>query len=514
MYLPRLVLLPLALTAILPTSTEAANSRITEVKVFPGMAEVTRVAHLAAGKDEIVFACLPAALDAQSIQISSDVPMEVGEITLRTEPRALYPQCLAGAADDRIRELEDQQAALLAELNALGLVADMLKNTQANSGAISATATQIQRTGQDVMLRQHDIKRKQEAVEQALRPLLAERERQQGGAGAMVTLVRAAVAASSRAEVTLRYRVVGPGWTPAYRASLDSRSGQVQIERRALVAQATGEDWKGVRLVLSTSQPRHVTQGRMPSPWQFSVYEPEPLTYASQAPAPAAPPAPTMERSAAPLFDVSVFQGDFDTEFHPSRVLDIPSNGQRVAMVLDTQTLQSRMLVRTSPVDEATAYLLAYVKPPDGNWPRGQLQLYRDGTFVGNSQWQHGSHGEELALSFGPDENIRVRRNPDNDRRGVAGLGGGRIERRIERSFSVENRHRMPMMVEVLAAAPHSVNDQIRVENHYSPQPAQQNWQKQSGVVQWQQTLVAGERAEFSINSTVSWPKDLLVRDF
>lgn len=43
-----------------------------------------------------------------------------------------------------------------------------------------------------------------------------------------------------------------------------STSGQVTLERRALIAQATGEDWRGVKLQLATTTPARNTRSPQP----------------------------------------------------------------------------------------------------------------------------------------------------------------------------------------------------------------------------------------------------------
>lgn len=54
-------------------------------------------------------------------------------------------------------------------------------------------------------------------------------------------------------EVELSYRVRGATWTPAYALHTDARYRRGLFVLRALVAQDTGEDWRGVSLTLATS---------------------------------------------------------------------------------------------------------------------------------------------------------------------------------------------------------------------------------------------------------------------
>jgi len=503
---------------------DAADSRIALVKVYAGSATVERVARVAAGSRSLTFACLPAGLNVQSLQVSADASVRLGETSVLNAARALTPRCQASALDMRIRGLEDQKAALQAESDALDMVTGYLKGMSGGEGTggartatdaknLASVAEALRRTGQDSLQKKHLIGRRQADIDRQLGPLVAERVRTQGN-GEVVN-VTVTLAATADAEVRLSYRVNGPGWSPAYRALLDTTTRKVRIERQALVAQATGEDWSGVRLVLSTGQPLGATAGRLPSPWRIGL-EPPPrpqaeasfLFQAAPMAAPAAAPAPAMNpRDGEPLFDVNVFNSSFATEFSVARPLDVPSNGQRVAMSLGQHEDTARLVVRTSPRVEAAAYLVADLAQPEGVWPAGPLQLYRDGAFVGNGQWTAPADAR-LFLSFGRDELVRVQAEPERDSQGTGGFAGSRAERRVQRSYVVENRHRTPVAVQVLEAAPVSVDEQVRVVPQFNPQPADLAFDKRPGLALWASDLEAGKTARFTADYTISYPKD------
>lgn len=90
----------------------AAESRIARVTVYAGSATVERVARAPAGSRTLSFDCLPAGLDAQSLQVSADAGVRIGETSVLTLPRASAPRCAAHALDGRIRELEERKDAL------------------------------------------------------------------------------------------------------------------------------------------------------------------------------------------------------------------------------------------------------------------------------------------------------------------------------------------------------------------------------------------------------------------
>lgn len=107
--------------ALAQDTASPVTSRIARVTVYPGSATVERVAKVPAGARSITLGCLPASLDAQSLQIHADPAVRVGEFNVRTEDRDVVAAC-ASPLDGRIRELEDQIAAVKAEAASLQLV--------------------------------------------------------------------------------------------------------------------------------------------------------------------------------------------------------------------------------------------------------------------------------------------------------------------------------------------------------------------------------------------------------
>ncbi len=232
-------------TALPATSASPGGSRITQVKVYPGSATVDRVARIAAGSRSVTFACLPAGLDVQSLQVSADASVRVGETSVLSETRELSAQCATSALDGRIRELEDQKAALQAESDALGMVNGYLKGLAGGSGESGAGARApadarnlvavteaMRRTGQDSLLKQHQIQRRQSDIDRQLNPLLAERTRAQGS-GDKVMAVTVTLAASADATSSSATRSTAPaGRPPTARCSTAPRARSASSARR------------------------------------------------------------------------------------------------------------------------------------------------------------------------------------------------------------------------------------------------------------------------------------------
>lgn len=521
-----------AMLAASPAAWAQSPSSIAQVTLYPGSAKVERVAKVAAGARKLSFACLPAAIDVASLAVLADPSVRLGELAVLTESREAVPGCSGSPLDGRIRDLEDKKALLSAEDAAITLATAYLKGVTTGGDApggvrqaadpktVAAMVEAVRRSGQDALVRQHQIGRAQDALDRELKPLLAERSRELAGRG-RVSMVSITLDAPQAAEVKLVYQINGPGWAPAYRALLDTRTGALKLERQAQVAQATGEDWVGVPMRLSTGQPRRGTAGPLPRPWRIDIAQPRAEADAAGL-AMAAAPAPMMaarkrasaegEEMPGPSFDVSVFDNAYATEFLVPQRIDVPSNGQRVTLALGSHELTAKLITRTTPVASANAWLVAEVGQPEGVWPQGALQLYRDGAYVGSDTLRAGGKGL-LSLPFGLDELTVVRVEPEQDQRGSTGFVGSRAERMVTRAYTVENRHRTTIQLQVLEAAPVSVDEKVAVETRFEPKPETSTWNEQPGVALWSQPLAAGQTARFTANYAISYPKDARLQE-
>ena len=527
-----------SLAASLPAAAaapESAASRITRVTVYPGAAVVERAAPVAAGARRVVFECLPAKLDEQSLTASASAAVRVGEISVQTLPREQAAAC-ASPLQERIRELQDKIAAADAEKEALDLSAEYLKAvikavqaapdggeraTATNASTITATAEALRKSGQDNALRALQLDRRKEDLQRQLKPLLAESRRL---GGSRVTTVTVTLAAEKAGEARLSYQVRGPGWQPGYRAALDPAGPGVKLERLALVAQDTGEDWQDVALTLSTGQPGRATQAELPRPWTLDISQPEleRARSADRAYAPAMAPAVMSQEASAeeagsapemPRFEVETTDRAYATEFRAPQRITVPASGERVTLTLGSVTVPARLITRAAPAVEEAAYLMAEITPPDGIWPAGPMQLTRDGALVGSGRLDF-SQPAPIALSFGPDEQVSVKAEAAQDMSGSAGFMGSKGERKTRRAFSVQNRRKTPIELQVIDATPISKNERITVQSAYTPKPADTAFLKQPGLILWQQSLAAGATASFSAEHTIQWPKDAQIDEW
>ena len=511
----------LALADASSLSVSGNRAPITEVTLYPGIAAVQREARIDAQTRLLSFECLPASVDTQSLQISGDEGVRVGEIKTLMQSRQMAAKECTSPLDQQIRGLEDQLASIEAEEGAARLVGDFLQGmskpgdeARISPAQIAGTSQVLRQTSRDNSLRAHQIQRQKQDLLAQLQPLRQERDRT-GSEQSQVMKVSVQLASARAANVRLSYQVRGPSWQPSYRAQLNTTKQQVQLERQALVVQASGEDWSNVRLRLSTGQPSRSTQGVMPRPWTVDIAQP--LPPAAPAPAPVA----MMARSGAramreeavapdlPVLDVSSINTAYSTQFIVPYKISVPSSAERITLSLGQENLATSLLTRTAPAMEEAAYLIATLQAPPGIWPAGPVALFRDEALVGNGRLDFGN-AQALAqgLSFGRDDNVVVRRLPAQSHTGSGGWASSKTERSIVRHYAVENRHNQPIALQVLDSAPVSRNEQIKVQSQYSPQPATTSWNAQNGMVAWEQNLAARSTTQFQATHQIRFPEN------
>jgi len=500
-------------------------SRIQSVQLYPGSAIVERALAVRPGARQAQFACLPAGLDAGQLQAQGSDGVQVGEISVREQPRSLLAELCRNPLDERIDEVQEQRAEQQAELAAIDYAIGFLKSFEQGDNRaadvspeqITAAAQALHRSGLQWQRDRHALERKVQQLDETLERLLAERDRS-GGPDAPLSVVRVLLYAPMGGQVALRYQLRGPSWQPEYRAELDTDADRLRLTRLARVVQDTGEDWTDVPITLSTGQPGAATSGPLPRPWRLDLdersgQEEDMVLRKSAAPVVGMAAPASAGDAAESRFDTAVFDAAFATEFKPSQRVTVPTGGDSISLTLGERELPAHWLVRAAPALDPHAYLIARLDEPlDGVWPAGPVALYRNAAFVGHGRFELDQMARD-GLAFGRDERVRVRTEQPERRRGTKGLIGSRNQRTDERRYRVENAHDQTVEVQVLDAAPVSQNDKIKVQSEYQPQVQPDFWQDRRGTVFWQQELAAGAVQEFVATHTITWPRDEQLRE-
>jgi uncharacterized protein (TIGR02231 family) len=509
-----------ALVCIACTAYAQDASKITAVTLYPGSATIERTARVTPGMTRLVISGLPANFDPQTLRVDADPGVQIGEVSAQDAARTTTPSPREAQLEERIQALKDKQTALDAEVKSAEMVTAFLSRLGASGSekapmpdakSLATIVDLIRRGSGDSLSRvQRALVQKRELAKQTA-ALERDLARLKSGAKDTRTIL-VGVSADRDGYARVSYQVNGAGWRPAYRANLDSNTSKLELVRQGIVRQTTGEDWAGVKLRLSTGQPRLSPQGPDPRPWLVSLSAPRANGSASavaQAPA-----APAMKREVLRA-DVAAeapieMNTNFSTEFEVPGLVTLPSDGRRVTVSLAKLTLPAKMRLRVVPRLDPVAIVTAEAERPEGVWLSGPIQLQRDGNYVGSTGWNPQTSGD-LVLSFGRDSLVRVKLDRTKDRNGSAGFIERRNEREITDLLTLSSFHKKPLELLVLESSPVSTSDQIKVEASFEPKPQAENWENRQGVVAWERSIAPNETVKITLSYRIGYPKEGMV---
>jgi uncharacterized protein (TIGR02231 family) len=528
----------LALLAAAPHAQEA--TRIVAATIYPDGASVERELKVPGGTRHVVLACMPAAVDVATLQVDGDPELRVGDIHATELPVSRTAECAPDSLEARRSAFDVQRAALEAQRDsnelALGWLRQWGARPPAEPGPLlppgaakaaadaprpGATADSLRRAALDLMNDQARVKRELAALDRSVARLADEQPAARGKQGWRT--VRFDVWTPAAASLRVRYAVSGAWWRPAYRASVDTVHASLRLERQADVVQASGEDWRDIKVRLSTGRVRRGAQGAAPSPWWVDLLEPrdrrmaEATGFVMAAAAAPAPAAPALDRAAVQAqapepapWTVDIDQTATATEFALAQPVSLASDGESHTLAIAAQALPVTLQRRATPRTEAAVWLLAEAARPAGVWLPGPLQSFRDGVLVSREPWQP-ALGERFSIALGQDDQMRVEIQAPVAFTAATGLLGDRTERTAKAVYAVTNLHETAVTVELVDAAPVSRNELVKVRSTYEPRPETTEWHRNAGVAAWTLALAPGQTRQVGVTQSVSWPKDRAV---
>src|SRR6267378_2645089 len=512
-----------AMSIVCGTAMAQDASRITAVTLYPGSATVERTAKITPGMTRLEISGLPANFDPQTVRVESDAGVRIGEVSTKDQSRTAASNARESAIEEKIQALKDRQAVLEVDARSAQMTAEFISRLGAPAGekpaplpsarSLAETIEAVRRGGSDAFGRIQKVQVQKREIDKQIRALERDLARLKSGANDVRTIA-VGVSTERPGDVRVSYQVNGAGWRPAYRAALDSAGSKVSLERQGAISQTTGEDWTNVRLKLSTGQPRLSPQGTEPRPWKLSLFSPhtDRLSEISSGVVAAKAPAALMRAKVdEPRQETPVeLQTTFTTEFEVPGTVSLPSDGRKLTVSLAKLSLPAKMRLRVVPRLDAAAVVTAEAERPEGVWLVGDIQLYRDGNYVGATGWNPQSSAA-LVLPFGRDSLVRVKVDRAKDRNGSGGLIGQRNEREVSDLFTLTSHHKTPVELLVLESSPVSTNDQIKVEAKFDPKPTSENWEERQGVVAWARAIAPNETLKFSVSYAIGYPKEAAV---
>lgn len=420
------------------------------------------------------------------------------------------------------QRLEEELALIDGQLERLDAAAklacqelsDDAARARLESAHLEVSLAGLQRAEGDLRLERVELadqlaeaRRERDALDERLR--VADRPDLRCGAALVLELH-----ADRRCEAALEVDYVVPGafWRPYHRARLILDAGsRVAFETEGCVWQNTGEDWPDVSLVFSTERP---SLGASPPPLSADVLRARKADSAVHvesreqaievtgvdggAGRSSQPPAlPGIDDGGEPRILKAAVRASVPSDGRPHRVpiaaFEAPAPISRVAV----PELSRAVFLRAELENTGEHPVLA-----------GPVDLLRDSGYVGRTSTLFVSPGERMALSFGPEPELRLHREVDSREEPRRGMSSWSVVRH-KVSLYLSNLGDSARSVEVTERIPVSEVEQVQVSFDAKKTTGAAR-SDDDGLVRWSVVLPPYGRKQVELVYTVRKHKDVV----
>lgn len=521
-----------ATPAVAWADTIEASSKVIRVTLYPWGASVTRRAEFSAteGVHELIVPDLPIGTEAATLRVSGE-GVAIGAVNLLHDRLPVTddsPSPAIKAAKDEVERLEDvlrgkdaaiaairlraaaatEQVAFLRGLNQSDAPVSVedLRALARMVGEEVLAASQVahaaeQEAGAASRAREADVTALEKA-RQALAALtdgetrhaalsLAVQSREGGGAIEMTSYTDAA------------------SWRPVYDMRLDREAGTLDMARGVIVSQASGEDWRGVDLVLSTARPSERSEPTPLWPWLRRIGTPE--RRLSMAPSPMATAGADMGYAEAESLvkeTAGVEMMGATVTYHYATPVDIRDGVEDLRLKLDDVVLRPQIVAEAVPAEDTSAYLLAEGTNDSGQvLLPGAAVLFLDGALVGGTELGLIAAGDKMRLGFGPIDGLRLTRTVPERSEGDRGLISKSNELHEVAMLKIENLTGEDWPLRVLDRVPYSEQEDLVIRYSATPAPTETDRNGARGILAWTSEIKAGKTQEIRLETVLSWPE-------
>ena len=349
-----------------------------------------------------------------------------------------------------------------------------------------------------------------------------------------VVVIRVRAKRQGKMKVKVSYLIRGATWRPIYVARRKVGSNRIELAMSGQIRQRTGEDWKGIRLTLSTARPSLGAAAPRLYPRYLSFYplqppKPKRKDYykgrrhrrggnGTGAARPEAAPTAGVRRSmtiareaTADRITAAISTSLGSHQFKIKYQVDVPSDGNFHKTAILVKELKSELIYVAVPSRTRRVFMRAKVTNDTGaTLLPGRVEVFLGPDYVGRSRIGLLATGQKFDLDLGVAPDIRVKRTRLTLKRGKSGLFGS--SRRISYAWRTEiiSYRAKPVKIVVMERVPVSTEDKIRIRIDTTPEPTK--YDKKRGMIKWIIELKPKEKQIIDFGFTVRYPKERRVR--
>ncbi len=312
------------------------------------------------------------------------------------------------------------------------------------------------------------------------------------------------------------YIVSDAGWVPSYDLRAESVKKPLEMVYKGKIYQKTGQDWKNIKLFVSTYRPSYNQDRPILSPLYVAEYTPhspvmEVASYKLKKET-AAVNAYQMREDLAipsqiPVASVSDHQMNVIYELNYNQT--ILSQEKEQYVILDKKQIDATYKYHTVPKLNNQVFLMAFVK----NWQslnliNGEANIYFEDNYIGKTNITSNYVKDEFPISLGVDERITVKRIKLEDKTSQKAMNSNKWETESYQ-ISIRNNTKTGIELEVLDQLPISENSKIQVK---SIDLGGGNFDEKTGSILWNRNISSGSTEKISFSYEVKYPKDMQVQ--
>ncbi|KMQ60195.1 hypothetical protein ACM46_18390 [Chryseobacterium angstadtii] len=313
------------------------------------------------------------------------------------------------------------------------------------------------------------------------------------------------------------YIVSDAGWIPSYDLRAESVKKPLEMVYKGKIYQKTGQDWKNVKLFVSTYRPSYNQDRPILSPLYVAEYTPyneraETANYSLKA--------ATKEvnsyqirqdaaisQSQIPVATVSDSQMNVIYELNYEQT--IVSQEKEQYVILDKKQIDATYKYHTVPKLNNQVFLMAFIK----NWQNlnlisGEANIYFEDNYIGKTNITSHYVKDEFPISLGVDERITVKRIKLEDKTSQKNFNTNKWE---TESFQIiiRNNTKENIELEILDQLPISENSKIQVK---ALEIGNGSLDGKTGSILWTRNIGSGSSDKINFSYEVKYPKDMQIQ--
>ncbi len=525
-----LLVISFALCSNVYSQEISANSKVSDVTVYRGLAKETRTSTVTVpeGNSEIVLSGITTLMTDPSLQVSVKGNATLLSASVRTNHFTELNSAPKDSKADKLRDsiiaieidvrwIVEQRSIINGELS---LVNELLKPTNTKDAFKPADLTALTDFYRS---RFTDLKKKLFDLTLVEESLVANKNKFQAqlnetGARKIDPVKEIVLSFYSEKGGSLQlkcnYLVTSAGWVPMYDLHVENVSQPVALTYKAKIFQRTGTDWKDVRTTISSANPSVNNNRPLMSPkyvdyatYAFNAYSSDgSISNMMQA-----------ERIDVKKLDAAnqlnpaiTVESDIHVEFVLESKQNIASNGKEHIVLMQDYKVPATYKYHAVPKLDPAAYLLAKITDyGQYNLLAGDANIFFGDTYVGQVQLNPQITADTLLVSLGRDERIVIKRSCLTTKNSKKLFSGIQKDSHGWETV-IRNNKGIPIDIEILDQVPLSRRKEIEVKLN---EKSGADFNEPYGKLLWNLTIMPNDSKKITLMYTIEYPEGKNVQE-